>query len=136
MKIVFDNTAYRDAAIAQVDRACDAARLRVVEDPVRVWEYEKSQQQAQAYADAGFTGDVPRYVAAWQKAKWRQNWTAQQAAQDILATAAPWEEALIAIRELRLGVKEDLRASTTQADIDSILAGFFGKLTTMMQGVQ
>lgn len=120
-------------AVIMVDREADAARAAVVGDPVRVKEYERAQAQAEAFRDAGFTGPVPSCVDCWAVAK---EWTAQQAAEDILAASARWLGALDGIRALRLQAKEDIRRATTNAQVDTLLATFTATLTAAMQGVQ
>lgn len=121
------------AAVLQVDVIADHARAAVVGDPVRVKEYERAQQQAEQYRDAGFAGTVPAGVACWAVAK---EWTPQRAAEDILAASARWLGALDGIRALRLQAKEDIRRATTNAQVDSILATFTATLAAAMQGVQ
>ena len=121
------------AAVTEVDRLADIARAAVVGDAVRVKEYEQAQIQAEAYRDAGFSGPVPDDVACWATAK---RWTAQEAAEDILAAAARWLGALSFIRNLRLNAKEDMRRATDNAAVDSRLATFAATLTAAMQGVQ
>lgn len=135
MNIVFDDSSYTDTALAQIDAQCDAARLRVVGDPVRVKEYERTQVQAEAYKAQGYPADVPTTVKSWQDAKWREGWTAQQACDDILAAAAQWLAALDAIRDLRLKAKEDVRAASSRAAIDTALATFTATLSMMMKGI-
>lgn len=136
MQILFADTRYLDRALAQVDAACDAARLRVVSDPVRVKEYEMAQQQAEAFRDQGYPADVPPFVKSWQDAKVRDGWTAQQACDDILAASARWNGALAALRGLRLKAKEDMRAARGAAEIDAVLGTFTTTLSVMMQGVE
>lgn len=136
MKIVFTDTSYQDRSLARIDQVCDAARLRVVGDPVRVKEYEVAEAQAKAYADAGYTGQVPEAVQVWQDAKRRHGWSARQAADDILAASTAWNGALMALRGLRLKAKEDVRAAAGKAEIDTVLVQFEAALTTMMEGVQ
>jgi hypothetical protein len=121
------------ASVLAVDHTADIARAAVVGDPVRVKEYERAQQQAEAFRDAGFTGTAPSCVACWATAK---EWTDQQAAEDILAASARWLGALDGIRALRLQAKEDIRRATTNAEVDTLLATFTSTLTAAMQGVQ
>lgn len=121
------------AAIIDVDREADTSRASVVGDPVRVKEYERAQQQAEAFRDAGFTGAAPSCVDCWAVAK---EWTAQQAAEDILAASARWLGALDGIRALRLQAKEDIRRATSNAQVDALLATFTATLTAAMIGVQ
>jgi hypothetical protein len=123
----------RAAAIIAVDREADTSRASVVGDPVRVKEYERAQQQAEAFRDAGFTGAAPSCVGCWATAK---EWTAQQAAEDILAASARWLGALDGIRALRLQAKEDIRRATSNTQVDTLLATFTATLTAAMQGVQ
>jgi hypothetical protein len=119
--------------VVEVDRVADLSRAAVVGDPVRVKEYERAQQQAEQYRDAGFSGAVPACVGCWATAK---EWTAQQAAEDILAASARWLGALDGIRALRLQAKEDIRRATTNAEVDALLTTFTATLTAAMQGVQ
>lgn len=119
-------------AIAAIDREADASRLMVVGDAARIKEYERAEQQAVAFRDAGFAGEAPSCVACWATAK---QWTAQQAAEDILAAAARWLDALDAIRALRLQAKEDVRRAVEASAIETIRTDFSATLKTMMQGV-
>ncbi|RHW21699.1 hypothetical protein [Pseudomonas jilinensis] len=89
----------------QIDHTADTARALVVGDPLRAEEYKTAREEAQAFAAGGYQGDVPRAVAAWAI----NGRTAQQAADEILAEAAAWTEALYFIRETRLAAKEQVR---------------------------
>lgn len=119
-------------AIADIDRIADASRLMVVGDAARIKEYERAEEQAAAYRDAGFIGDAPPCVACWATAK---EWTGQQAAEDILAASARWLGALEGIRALRLQAKEDVRRALDAVEAEAIRANFSATLTAMMQGV-
>ena len=92
----------------QVDTEADAARLKIAGDPLRVVEYERAATEAQAFKDAGYTGATPPTLASWAEAN---NWTAQQAADDILAVSAAWNYALYALRDIRLKGKEAIKAA-------------------------
>lgn len=96
------------ALCLQVDTAADAARLKIAGDPLRVVEYERAATEAQAFKAAGYTGATPPTVASWAEAK---NWTAQQAADDILAVSVAWNMAMYALRDIRLKGKEAIRAA-------------------------
>ncbi|AQZ96809.1 hypothetical protein BVH74_12165 [Halopseudomonas phragmitis] len=89
----------------QIDHTADTARALVVGAPLRAEEYKAAREEAQAFAAANYQGDVPRAVAAWAI----NGRTAQQAADEILAEAAAWTEALYFIRETRLAAKEQVR---------------------------
>lgn len=133
MNITFDDDGYASSAGAEVDAIADAARLKVVGDPVRMKEYETAEAQAQAFKLAGYTGTVPQYVKSWQEAK---QWTAQAACDDILAASDRWQYALGMLRDVRLKTKEAIRRSTTKVQVDAILATFKTNIATAMQGVQ
>lgn len=119
---------------ASIDAAADAARRAVAGDPLRAVEYEKAAAEAQAFKDAGYPGGaVPRPVAAWAI----NGRTARQAADNILAEAAAYNEALYQIRGARLGAKEQVRQAMAanqveqarliaSATIDSIRAAIAG----------
>ncbi len=78
----------------------------------RAQEYSLASTEAQTYKAAGYTGTVPGSVQSWAIAK---GWTAAQATDDILATAAQWVGAQSAIRAARLARKEQIRATTNDA---------------------
>ncbi len=94
------------ALCEKIDLAADSARAAVVGDPTRTIEYERAAAEAAQFKAAVYPADnVPRTVAAWAI----NGRTAQQAADDILAEAAAYTEALYQIRETRLQAKELVR---------------------------
>lgn len=94
-----------------IDAAADQVYVAIGgPSPGRLAEYRQANDDATAYKAAGYSGTVPETVQCWATA---QNWTAQQAADDILATAAAWESVLVAIRSARLGGKAAVSAATT-----------------------
>ena len=98
-----------------IDQAADSARTMVAGDPLRAVEYEKAAAEAQAFKDAGYPGEaVPRTVAAWAI----NGRTAQQAADNILAEAAAYNEAIYQIREARLGAKEQVRQAMAASQVE------------------
>lgn len=88
-----------------IDQAADRARTAVAGDPLRAVEYERAALEAQAFADAGYQGNVPPMVAAWAI----NGRTPQQAADSILGEAAQYNAALVQIRTVRLSAKELVR---------------------------
>lgn len=120
-------------SVRSIDQLGDKARLAVVGDAARIKEYERAQAHAEQYRNAGFTGPVPSSVASWAKAK---KWTAQAAAEDILAASTRWYAALDSIRDLRLNTKEDIKRAVSVTEVDNIVTAFKSSLLTMMQGVQ
>ncbi len=103
------------ALCASIDAAADTARAAVAGDPLRAVEYEKSAGEAQSFKDAGYpAGAVPRTVAAWAI----EGRTAQQAADNILAEAAAYSEALYQIREARLQAKAMVRAAMNAGQVE------------------
>jgi hypothetical protein len=109
----------QSAAIKQIDADVDAIYGAVTGN--RTSEYTRARDAAQVYKDAGYTGAVPSSVQGWATAK---GWTATQAADDILATAAAWIAAQDAIRNARLLRKEQVRAATDKAGIGTALAAW------------
>lgn len=104
----------------QVDASADAAYVAIGgPSPGRLAEYKQAKEDADAFSAAGYTGTVPDTIACWAEAK---GWTAQQACDDILSTAASWETALAVIRRQRLigkrNVNEALDAAAAQAAAD------------------
>lgn len=113
-------------AITQIDAAGESLRLAVINNmPTQTEEYRQALQQAQAWRAAGWPETeeqpAPPDVVSWAMAKWRNGWTARQAADDILAVAAQWEAIISQIRMLRLLNKEDVRHATDTATVVSIV---------------
>lgn len=119
----------RVAAVKKIDNDTDALIGAVIGN--RASEYELAEAQAKAYAAAGYTGAAPDCVASWAAAKVAQGWTAQQAADDILATAAAWRTAQASIRAHRLLRKEQARLAEDAAGVDAALAQWAGFLTVI-----
>jgi hypothetical protein len=86
-------------------------------------EYALAKTEADAFKAAGYLGTVPASVVSWAAPK---GWTAQQACDDILATAANFLTAQNAIRANRLARAEAAKVCTTQAQIDTIAAQWDG----------
>jgi hypothetical protein len=109
-------------AISQIDDAADNVRMLVLSKQTNTAEYLRAEQQAREFKTAGYPADnVPSCVQSWVDAKWRDNWTAQQAADNIISTADNWYGLLESIRKIRLIAKEDVRhAATEQAVADRV----------------
>jgi hypothetical protein len=117
---------------AQIDAAADTAYIAIGgPSPGRLAEYKQAKADADAFKAAGYAGSTPDTIACWAEAK---AWTAEQACDDILTTAASWEMALAVIRRQRLigkanvNAAADATAAQTAADaamaiIQSIPAG-------------
>lgn len=100
---------------AGIDRAADNARRTLAGDPLRAIEYQQAALQAQAFRDEGYPKKaVPPAVAAWV-VKGR---TARQATDQILAKAAEFDSNLLALRELRLTAKAQIRAHAAKGKSD------------------
>ncbi|QOK96358.1 phage tail protein [Ralstonia pseudosolanacearum] len=127
--------ALRQRLCDQLDAAADAVRLAVVGDPLRVVEYQRAADEAQAYQAAGYAGDAPPSVQSAADAKGS---TAREAADDILAMHAAWNAALYGIRALRLAGKERIRSAAseeaTRTTADQAIAGVRGVLADMSGG--
>lgn len=99
---------------ARIDTAADTARRAVAGDPLRAVEYDRAASEAQAFAAAGYQGEVPPMVAAWAI----NGRTAQQAADDILREAAQYNGALVQLRATRLQAKAMVRAAMDAGQIE------------------
>jgi len=91
-------------------------------------EYTEAEAAANAYKDAGYTGEVPSAVQSWATAK---GWTAQQAADDILAAAERLNTAKLTIRAERLLRKEQVRAATDAGAVKAVMAQWAGFVTAI-----
>lgn len=114
-------------ALQEIDAAAEALRLAVVNHmPMQTEEYRQALQQAQAWRAADYPETdeepAPADIVSWAVAKWRAGWSARQACDDILSTAALWEAVLSKVRMLRLANKEDVRHAVDVAAINGIVA--------------
>ena len=124
-------------AINTIDSVADTVRLGVISKQTNMEEYKRSEQQARAFKTSGYpVDDVPSCVASWARAKYREGWTAQQAADDIIATADRWYGLLDSIRDLRLCAKEDVRHATSSSSVAVRVQQFTSDLTSLTTGVQ
>lgn len=124
-----------DRAISAIDSAADAARSDVISRQTNTLEYQRVEMQARSFRTAGYPDtDVPSGVASWASAKYRDGWTARQAADDIIATADAWYGLLDGIRDLRLHAKEDVRHAADGGEIAARVAVFKTDLSNLMRG--
>lgn len=95
-----------------IDTAAGTARASFVSPGSYIdQEYLLAKQEAQAWLDGGkdqsaIPSSVEDHIAMFDVG-------AEAAAQEIVATAAQWEQALGMIRRVRLGGKSDVRAAET-----------------------
>lgn len=91
---------------ARIDAAADDARNVIAGDPLRAMEYAQAAADAQAFVEEGYPKKaVPLSVSAWV-VKGR---TAKQAADQIVAKAAQFNESLLTLRTLRLKAKQQVK---------------------------
>lgn len=106
----------------KIDADTDALYAAVIGN--RAAEYTVAEAEATAFADGGYTADpAPASVASWATAK---GWTAQAAADDIIATASAWRTAQAAIRANRLLRKEQARTAADLAALATTRAQWAG----------
>jgi hypothetical protein len=107
-------------AEAAIDREAGKARGRFVSSGTgQDGTYITKASQAQAFADAGYTGDVPPYIAAEAASTGS---TATATANLILATRDVWNNTVGPdIEAARVGGKKKVRKATTVQAVDSEL---------------
>lgn len=100
---------------ARVDTAADNARNALAGDPLKAMEYAQAAADAQAFIAEGYPKKaVPLSVSAWV-VKGR---TARQAADQIIANAAQFNEGMLTLRTLRLKAKEQVKAQIAKGKTD------------------
>lgn len=126
-----------ERTIDRIDSAADTARMAVIAKQTNTPEYQRAEAQARAFKAAGYpVGAVPRNVAGWVAAKWRDEMSAQQAADDIIATADRWYQLLDDIRDMRLAAKEDVRHAADPAEVAARARLLETDLYTLMAGAE
>ncbi|GEM_PF-2047724 len=128
------------AALDAIDAAGEAMRLAVINRmTTQTEEYRQALAQAQDWQAAGFPeteeSPAPPDVASWAMARWRDGWTARQAAENILETAANWSLIISEIRLLRLLNKEDVRHAESVDEIAGIVAEMRADMRTIAEGL-
>lgn len=112
-----------------VDNAAGATRARFVTSAAyQETVYRLKQEQAQAYADAGYTGDAPPLVQSEADA---QEITAQAAADFILATAAGWIAVVARIETIRRTAIRQIEAASDPAVVETIQASARAQLAAI-----
>lgn len=109
---------------AGIDASADATYIAIGgPSPGRLAEYQQAKADAIAFKDAGYTGTAPSTVQSWATAS---GMTAQEATDNILATATQWAAALDYIRAQRLQGKANVNAASdavaAQIAADSAIA--------------
>jgi len=120
------------AANAQIDQAADVARRAVLGDSLRALEYQAAAQEAETFAQAGYTGQVPPTVQAWMDAAGLE---AQAATDSILAEAAAWKGALYKIRAVRLKGKQDVAKAASHDAVVPIADAAIAAILASVEGV-
>jgi hypothetical protein len=101
----------------QIDAAADAVYVAIGgPSPGRLAEYQQANMDALSFKASGYAGDVPATIECQCIAA---AMTSREAADDIIATAANWNAALVAIRSARLIGKGKVTASETVALAES-----------------
>lgn len=132
--------ALKREAIDAVDAAGEALRLAVINRmPTQTEEYRQALAQAQAWSAAGYPeaeeSPAPSDVTSWAMARWRDGWTARQAADDILSTASTWAAILSEIRLLRLLNKQDVLHAATPEEVAAICSDMDADMLAIAQGL-
>jgi len=108
---------YKATARKEVDIEAGIARSRFPSPGFLVeQEYKHAESGASSYVAAGYTGTVPVCVQDWATVN---GWTAQQAADDIIATAAVWYGIMDIIRGHRLIGKKAIEVAIDAAGVDT-----------------
>lgn len=111
---------YKKSAKSAIDTASGNARAAFPSPGSLVdAEYYLAERQAREYKSAGYSGAVPGSVQSWMDAS---GMTAQQAADDIIATADQWYGVLELIRSARLAGKAAVDAAADHAAVDAAAA--------------
>lgn len=118
--------ASKNRAKAQIDVLANEVYSVFVQSPGLLKEYQQAEDDAKAYMANSTV--VPQSVSSWAIPK---NWTNEQAAQDILASAARLKFIMGKIREIRLSYKELIDGAASINDVQAILAAGLGILNKL-----
>lgn len=125
--------AIKSGLCMSVDAAADASYAAIGgSSPGRLAEYQQAKSDALAFQAGGYVGEAPATISCWAQAK---DWTDQQACDDILSTAAAWEQALVAIRSMRLSGKADVNAASDAGSAQSAADSAIASIRSIPSGV-
>lgn len=99
----------------QIEQAADQARAAVLGDPLRAIENQLAEEEAKAFKQAGYVGEVPQTVQAVVVA---QGVEPMEAAEAILQEAQAWHAAVCSIRAARLKGRVEVLKATTHAQAE------------------
>lgn len=120
--LTYDNLPVASAElVARIDADVDVIYDKVMGR--RQAEYERAEAEARAFAEADYTGATPPMVLSHAIAK---GWSAQVAADDILAVSAAWRTAQEVLRTQRLLRKEQARTALGPASLKATEATWAG----------
>lgn len=109
-----------NSALRQIDVDVDKIYGDIIGN--RQAEYDRAEQEAQAYKDAAYPATpVPSSVQGYADAK---KWTAKAAADDILATASAWRNSQADIRNTRLAKKEAARNAADVPGVETVITAW------------
>ena len=122
--------AARLRAKVAIDTAAGSARARYVSAGELVeQEYLQAKRSVEEWRAAGSpAGSVPEDIMVWADAS---GMSAEQAAQEIEATAAGWAQVITAIRQIRLTGKAAIDAAADAADYTATAQPYIDQLDAM-----
>jgi len=130
----------------KIDEVCDTVRLQIVGDPVRAFEYQQAMTDAGAFVLGGFAGappnqyqcpgnyqgPVPPTLSCWLTAN--PGWTVQEAAADILTTAAKFTGAMTYLRAARLEGKAAVMSAPDPDTAEAVFEATISKILALTAG--
>ncbi|GLO25418.1 hypothetical protein [Pseudomonas putida] len=145
LNVVYDGTTYPSfdfenlplpvavvAAQQQIEQVADQARASVLGDPLRAIENQLVEDEAKAFKQAGYAGDVPATVQALVDA---QGVEPMEAAEAILQEAQAWRSALSLIRAARLKGGVEVLKATTHAQAEAYADTAINAIRASVPGV-
>jgi hypothetical protein len=119
--VVVDLPALKATAIAKTYPDVDAVYKAAVGR--RTTEYEKAEDAARAYKAAGYTGEISTRVSKYaEKNSTGVAQTNRWATDQIIARADAFHAAEDSMRDARFDSQADMRAATTQVELDAAVA--------------
>lgn len=145
LNVVFGDTTYNGfdfealpigaallVAQQQIEQAADQARAAVLGDPLRAIENQLAEDEAKAFKQAGYAGDVPLTVQALVDA---QSVEPMEAAEAILQEAQASHTAVCSIRAARLKGKVEVLKATTHAQAEAYADAAINAIRASVPGV-
>lgn len=119
----------KDYMLYRIDLVADTIRSYVVGDAVRAFEYKQAELDAREFKKNGYIGDIPKSIQTWIESSGK---TKEEATDNIIYEADMFNGIMLAIRDLRLKGKAEVRNAETDEGAEVAFNDCITKLKNLL----